>query len=138
MHSDSTGYSKTPLARKLGLNQVSTVRIVNPPHDFWNKVRLDPDAFEIVEKDATMADWQQAFVSSESELESLLPELRAAMHPTSVLWISWPKGGRSERGEITREAVRSIALKTDLVDVKVCAFDETWSALKFMIRKSER
>jgi len=138
MAADSTGYSKTPLSRKLGLTPGSRVRIVNAPNDFWDKVGFDSDAFGSAEGAAGPLDWQQLFVRSESELEKRLPSLREAMHDSAVLWVSWPKGGKVGRGDLVRESVREIVLRSDLVDVKVCAFDETWSALKFVIRRSRR
>lgn len=138
MNTKPAGYSMTPLSRKLGLKPGTSVRVVNGPHDFWDKVGLAPETFELVQDASCTIDWQQAFVQTAEDLERQLPSLRQAMHDTAVLWVGWPKGGRAERGEITRETVREIVLRTDLVDVKVCAFDENWSALKFVIRKSAR
>jgi hypothetical protein len=39
---------------------------------------------------------------------------------------------------LTENAIREFALKTPFVDVKVCAIDDTWSGLKFVIRKELR
>ena len=39
---------------------------------------------------------------------------------------------------MTEDAIREVALPLGLVDVKVCAVDETWSGLKLMIRRSRR
>lgn len=138
MTTDPSGYSKTPLSRKLGLKPGARVQVVNQPRDFWEKIGMKPEAFDLANENSHRIDWQQVFVRTAEELEKQLPALREAMHDTAVMWVSWPKGGKAERGEITRETVRNIVLETDLVDVKVCAFDDTWSALKFVIRKSAR
>jgi len=134
----SAGYSKTPLPVKLGLKPGARIRLVNPPGDFWTTLGLAPSAFDLCGDGTGQATWQQLFVRTQDELIEHLPNLRAAMSGGAVLWVAWPKGGRSDRGQLTREAVREIVLQTDLVDIKVCAFDATWSALKFVIRTSRR
>ncbi len=40
--------------------------------------------------------------------------------------------------EVTEDTVREVALPLGLVDIKVCAVDETWSGLKLVIRKENR
>ncbi len=40
--------------------------------------------------------------------------------------------------DVTEDVIRSLALPMGLVDVKVCAVDETWSGLKLVIRKQLR
>jgi len=138
MGNDPAGYSGTPVAKKLGLVPGSSVRLVNAPGNYWDIVEVPARKFDVVGDDPEPVDWQQVFVRSIGELDDILPDCRARMHPSSVLWVSWPKGGNRQRGDITRESVRAAVLKTDLVDIKVCAFDAEWSALKFMIRKSAR
>jgi hypothetical protein len=39
---------------------------------------------------------------------------------------------------MTDQVVRDVALPTGLVDNKVCAIDETWSALRLVIRRELR
>lgn len=39
---------------------------------------------------------------------------------------------------MTEDVIREVALPLDLVDIKVCAIDETWSGLKLVIRKASR
>ena len=40
--------------------------------------------------------------------------------------------------DLSEGIVRSIGLEAGLVDVKVCAVDETWSGLKFVRRLRDR
>lgn len=40
--------------------------------------------------------------------------------------------------DVTENAVRELALPLGLVDVKVCAVDDTWSGLKLVIRRENR
>jgi hypothetical protein len=39
---------------------------------------------------------------------------------------------------MTEDVVRDVALPRGLVDVKVCAIDETWSGLRLVIRLEDR
>ena len=55
-----------------------------------------------------------------------------------MIWVSWPKKASGVPSTVTEDVVRRIALPLGLVDVKVCAVDETWSALKLVIRKELR
>ena len=55
-----------------------------------------------------------------------------------MIWISWPKGGSRIETDLNGNIIRECVLKTELVDIKVCAVDQDWSGLKFMIRKELR
>lgn len=63
-----------------------------------------------------------------------LRELKRAILPAGAVWVVWPKG----RPEIKEDHIRAAALRAELVDVKVCAFSETLSALKLMIPRAKR
>jgi hypothetical protein len=63
----------------------------------------------------------------------LLPML----DPVGMVWVSWPKKASKVPTDITEDTIRSVALPMGLVDVKVCAVDDTWSGLKLMIRKDK-
>jgi hypothetical protein len=52
--------------------------------------------------------------------------------------VSWPKKASGVRTDLTEDVIREVALPMGLVDVKVCAVDETWSGLKLVIRKMNR
>ena len=60
------------------------------------------------------------------------------MRPHGAIWVSWPKKASGIPSEITEDTVREVALPLGLVDVKVCAVDDTWSGLKLVIRKENR
>ena len=61
-----------------------------------------------------------------------------ALSPSGMLWVSWPKGSSRVPTDLTENVVREIGLRNGLVDVKVCAVDETWSGLKFVFRLKDR
>jgi len=78
------------------------------------------------------------FTSSESELKTKLQRFRKLIAPDGVVWVSWPKKSSGVETDVTEDVVREIALPIGLVDIKVCAVDETWSGLKLMIRRELR
>jgi hypothetical protein len=40
--------------------------------------------------------------------------------------------------DLDENALRELILPTGLVDNKVCAIDETWSGLRFVVRRADR
>jgi hypothetical protein len=78
------------------------------------------------------------FVSWRAELEAELGRLRDHMAPACGLWVAWPKKAAKEPTDMTDNVVREVALPTGLVDNKVCAIDETWSAVRLVIRRKYR
>ena len=75
------------------------------------------------------------YTNSKTDLEKQFPALKKLLVPDAILWISWPKGNKSD---INENVVREIGLKNGLVDVKVIAVDEVWSGLKFVYRLKDR
>ena len=55
-----------------------------------------------------------------------------------MIWVSWPKKSSGVKSDFTEDTIREVALPLGLVDIKVCAVDETWSGLKLVIRKENR
>jgi hypothetical protein len=71
-------------------------------------------------------------------LAKRLTTLRTKLDDAGILWISWPKKAAQVETDITEDTIREVALPLGFVDVKVCAVDETWSGLKFMVRRENR
>ena len=79
------------------------------------------------------------FVTERPRMEALLARLRPLINPAGFVWVSWPKKASKVPTDITEDRIRdSILGATDWVDVKVCAVDAVWSALKLVIRKTAR
>jgi hypothetical protein len=55
-----------------------------------------------------------------------------------MIWVSWPKKSSQVASDLSEPIIRDLALKSGLVDVKVCAVDATWSGLKLVIRLRDR
>ena len=78
------------------------------------------------------------FTMRRSELEKQLPRLRRKIADTGTVWVSWPKKSAGVPTDVTEDVIRTVALPLGFVDVKVCAVDETWSALKLMVWRENR
>jgi hypothetical protein len=78
------------------------------------------------------------FVSEAAGLAKKLGACRDAIAPDGMVWVSWPKKASGVASDLSDVVVRGPALPLGLVDVKVCAIDEVWSGLKFVISKRMR
>nr|WP_294813158.1 hypothetical protein [uncultured Sphingomonas sp.] len=134
----TAGYSDTPLADKLGLKRGMRCWFHNMPESVREVV--DPKAAQ-VEEQPTASDGLQCahlFVTEREKLERELAALQPLMAPNGFIWVSWPKKAARVETDVTEDVIREIALPRGLVDIKVCAVDETWSGLKLVIRKENR
>ncbi len=131
-----SGYSGTPLPRKLGIKAGHRVLLLRAPEGF----ELDgvPDGVRMVRRASGTADVIVSFHDRRAELTRRMPALRALMEQNAGLWIAWPKRASGVPTDLTEDVVRELALENRLVDNKVCAIDETWSGLRLVIRLSDR
>jgi len=132
------GYSGTPLAKKLGFTDGHRVRVSNPPGNYDKLVSPRPDNVVISGAIRQDIDIWHFFTESAAELERQLPKMQDAINQDGMIWVSWPKKASKVPTDVTEDVVRKLALALKLVDVKVCAVDETWSGLKLVIRKELR
>lgn len=131
----TTGYSGTPLAKKLSLKDGMTAWF----HAMPESVRAEIGAVLLIEQ-ATPDNVQAAhlFTTDRAELERLLSDLRHRIARDGFVWVSWPKKASKVPTDITEDSIRDLCLPMGWVDVKVCAVDAVWSGLKLMIRKELR
>jgi hypothetical protein len=132
------GYSGTPLFRKLGMRPGMRVRLVNPPGHYAELVAPLPEGVTLSAKLRTDVELCHLFVKKAGELRRRLPELMKMIRQDGCIWVSWPKKASGVPTDITEDTIRTVALPLGLVDIKVCAVDETWSGLKLVIRKENR
>lgn len=139
---DSTaGYSGTPLVRKLGLKRGMRVRILKPPEDYWQLLGVDPTSMELVELPKhgdQRADFTHLFADDSTALDEGFIRGRQGMSTDGMIWVSWPKKSSGVPSGIGRDNVMTAGKRVGLVDVKVCAVDDTWSGLKFVIPVADR
>jgi hypothetical protein len=136
------GYSGTPLAQKLGIKAGARVGLVRPPAGFEKTLGALPDGVspEVIRTRGRKQtfDVMVCFATREAEVARDLPALKQRMNPAAGLWMSWPKQASGVATDLTETVIRGVGLAAGLVDNKVCAVDETWSGLRFVIRLADR
>ena len=132
------GYSTTPLAKKLGIKAGDRVRAEGAPNNY--RAMLSPLPPDVTISNRLTVDIQMwhLFVTRRTDLKKRLPLINQQLADNAILWVSWYKKLSSHATDITEDTLREIALPIGLVDVKVCAVDEDWSALKLVRRKELR
>jgi len=134
----TSGYSGTPLAKKLGIKEKSVLVLVNPPEDFGELLSPLPDGVAIESSAKASADIVHLFTNSRDELARDLAKYKQVIKQDGSIWVSWYKKAAKLPTEITEDVIRDVALPLGLVDIKVCAVDEKWSGLKLVIRRANR
>jgi len=132
------GYSGTPLTKKLGLKPGMTVQVIDAPQPYERFVDGLPADLRFVSRTTAATQWVHLFVRDATRLRTVLASLRERLAPDAVVWVSWPKKASGVASEVDENGVRASALPLGFVDVKVCAVDATWSALKLVVRKALR
>ena len=134
-----TGYSGTPLWKKLGYREGMTACTDGAPEGYAAMLALPPGiSVDWAGRASARNSLVHIFALSKSALRTKLRSSRRAIAPAGVIWVSWPKKSSGVATDITEDVLRQIALPLGLVDVKVCAVDEVWSGLKLVIRKELR
>lgn len=133
------GYSGTPLARKLSLKDGMRVWWDGLPESVAAEIGAEGLALDHLVEPSAPIDAAHVFVTSRAEMEAKLAALRPLLAQGGFIWVSWPKKASRVPTDISEDSIRdSILASTDLVDVKVCAVDSIWSALKLMARSGSR
>lgn len=132
------GYSGTPLVKKLGLASGQRAFVENPPSNYRSLLDPLPDEVDFATRLHGRFDFIHFFVTTESRLRERLPVMLGRLARDGMIWVLWPKKASKVETDITEDTIRKVALPLGLVDVKVCAVDETWSGLKLVIRKELR
>jgi hypothetical protein len=130
------GYSGTPLPKKLGIKAKQRVALLDLPSDVRAELKSALASCKVA-KDGPV-DFAMIFVKTASELKKQFPLLARRLVPAGMLWVSWPKKASGVASDLNENEVRRIGLEAGLVDVKVCAVNEIWSGLKFVIRVKDR
>ena len=132
------GYSGTPLLKKLGIKEGATVALLAAPPNFERTLAPLPDGVEIREHARGKLDVIVFFATRERELVRRFPVMARALQPAGGLWVAWPKKASCVATDLTFDPVQQTGLDCGLVDNKVCAIDDTWSALRFVYRVADR
>ncbi len=135
----NTGYSGTPLVKKLGYKNGMRVWFDSMPDNVRAEIYAQELTLSEEEVPTSGINAAHIFVTDRKALAEKLEALRKIIDPAGFIWVSWPKKASKMQADITEDTIREIILPdSDLVDVKVCAVDEIWSGLKLMVRKERR
>lgn len=134
------GYSKTPLVKKLGIKDDHLVALIDAPVGLATSLEPLPGGVVMANdlRAAKAFDVIVYFVMSRKELAVGFTKAAKRLQPAGGLWIAWPKKASGIATDLTEDVLREIGLPTGLVDNKVCAIDDTWSGLRFVIRVENR
>ncbi len=134
------GYSKRPLAQKLGIKEGMRLTLIDPPDGYREGTLGElPSGVTVAStlrgrhKDAI-----QVFVTEEAKLRRRMPALVRSLEVDGMLWVSWPKKTCGIASDLDGNVVRKLGLEFGIVDIKVCAIDDRWSGLKFVFRTADR
>jgi hypothetical protein len=130
------GYSGTPLPKKLGIREQFRVALLDLPPDVKTDLKTALAGCQIAKDEPV--DFAMIFVRTAGELKKQFPRFSKLLAPSGMLWVSWPKKASGVASDLDANEVRRIGLEAGLVDVKVCAVNEIWSGLKFVIRIKNR
>jgi hypothetical protein len=132
------GYSDTPLAKKLGIKPGCKLFVADAPKNYAELVAPLPEGVEVISRLQADTDIAHVFTTRRVQLADALHSMLAKMKPDGAIWVSWPKKASMMQTDITEDTIRELALPMGLVDIKVCAVDDTWSGLKLVLRKEKR
>jgi hypothetical protein len=134
----TSGYSRTPLLKKLGITPAMKVLLINAPDQYFHWLQTDISSQLVSSKE--IPDFIHVFVTSEQQFETVMKKLKPVYktHTQIIIWVSWYKKSAGIATDVTDETIRNYALQNDLVDIKVCAVSEQWSGLKLVVPKAMR
>jgi hypothetical protein len=134
----TAGYSGTPLAQKLSLKDGLRTWWDGMPKRVQAEIKGSGLKPKLLKSPLPPLEAAHDFVTRRDVLDCKLRLLLPLLAPSGFIWVSWPKKASGVETDITEDVIRQVALPMGLVDVKVCAVDDTWSGLKLMIRKDRR
>lgn len=134
----TTGYSGTPLLKKLGITPSLKIVLVNAPEDYMRllETNLTPQLCKPKEIPGFIHLFAKTYKEFDNEMKKLKPYIQK--NTAVIIWVSWYKKAAKIPTDLTEDVIRSYALKHDLVDVKVCAVSEIWSGLKLVVPLAKR
>jgi hypothetical protein len=132
------GYSGKPLTQKLGIKPGFCIFVEGAPSAYRDIVGKLPAAVTIAARLKPPLDMVHVFATQALGLAGKLRGFRAAIAPDGMIWVSWPKKSSCVPTDLSDVVVRDTALPLGLVDIKVCAIDDIWSGLKFVIPRDQR
>jgi hypothetical protein len=127
------GYSGTPLPKKLGISEGHRVVLVQAPEGFEEMLAPLPPDVSFLGRAVAPVNVIVFFVRSRADLGRRFGPLAGKLAASGGLWVAWPKKASGVDTDLSESAVREVGLAHRLVDNKVCAVDDVWSGLRFVV-----
>jgi hypothetical protein len=131
-------YSGTPLWKKLGIAEASSVAVLNAPQGFERTLGALPAGARLRPRAGSSENVIVFFATRSSELTRRFGWLLRRLDPSGGLWIAWPKKSSAIDTDLSFETVQGAGLEAGLVDNKSCSINEDWQALRFVYRLADR
>jgi hypothetical protein len=122
--------------QKLGIKPAARLHFVSAPSQFPELLGPLPPSANTATRGKL--DFAMLFVEHFADLTAQFGKLRDRLESNGMLWVAWPKKASGVATDLNENIVREFGLDHGLVDVKICAIDDTWSGLKFVRRLSDR
>ena len=132
------GYSGKALVQKIGLKPNYRLALAGEPNGFIKELAPLPDGLVIATSGKKPLDCVILFADEARTLESRIVRWAGRLAPAGMLWVAWPKKASKVVTDVTEAIVRKTGIDAGLVDVKICAVNDTWSGLKFVRRLKDR
>jgi len=134
----SSGYSGTPLIKKLGIKEGFKIRFIAAPEHYPDLLGALPEKTKLLKSGRSKANFVHLFSKNIAHFEKNFLKLKDQIEKDGMIWVSWYKKSSKIPTDLNEDIIRNTALSYGLVDVKVCAVDEQWSGLKIVWRKENR
>ncbi len=131
------GHPGRSLIEKLGIREGSSIALVGAPANYRARLGALPKGAKI-DRAKDYLDVVQIFAQDKASLDKKILTAKRNMKQNGTIWVSWPKLSSGLETDLSSDVVREAGLANGLVDVKICSIDDTWSALKFVIRLRDR
>ena len=126
------------MLKKLGIKPGYRVYIQNPLPDYFELISPMPDNVIVMDVLRGEFDMIHLFTDDVSSFEKSFLRSKKYLKKNGMIWVSWLKKSSKIPTDLSENVIREFGLKHGLVDVKVCAVNEVWSGLKFVIRVANR
>ncbi|TMA26772.1 MAG: DUF3052 domain-containing protein [Deltaproteobacteria bacterium] len=126
------------LSQKLGIKEGRRVLLLDPPSGFARRLDPLPPGVGVTTKPVSVADVIIIFSSSRAILGELFHKAKPVLAPRGSLWIAWPRKSSGFFTDLDEALVRAVGLAGGLTDNKIISVDEIWSALRFVLKESDR
>ena len=130
------GYSGTPLVKKLGLKAGMRAHLAGTPPAVLKE--LGQVVREVTQAPKGDLDFAILFSLKAIEFKRRFAAFEKRIADNGMIWVAWPKKAAKVETDMDFDVVQKTGLAGRMVDVKVSAIDDTWSGLKFVVRKENR